>query len=169
MRAFAILYAAWLGVMPTPRAFAHDGVNPQSAMQALTTESTQYLSRARELVIQALGLLGVTYRYGGDSPDTGFDCSGLVRHVFGEAAGLTLPHNARGMSRVGGKIARDELQPGDLVFFNTLRQPYSHVGIYVGEQRFIHAPSRGGEVEIVNMADPYWQNRYNGARRVDLR
>jgi cell wall-associated NlpC family hydrolase len=118
--------------------------------------------------MKALSLIGVPYRYGGDSPQTGFDCSGLVRHVFGQVAGFALPYDARGMSELGEQVPRDELQPGDLVFFNTLRRPYSHVGIYVGERRFVHAPSTGGAVEVVDMAKRYWRERYNGARRLQL-
>ena len=119
-----------------------------------------------ELLLRALGLVGVQYKYGGNSPDSGFDCSGLVHYVFGQAVGLALPRNAEEISRMGNQIGRDELEPGDLVFFDTLRRPFSHVGIYLGEQRFIHAPSHGGQVEIISMASRYWQSRYNGARRI---
>lgn len=120
------------------------------------------------MLLRALGLVGVPYKYGGNSPDTGFDCSGLVYYVFGDAIGLALPRNAEEISRVGDHIGRDKLEPGDLVFFNTLRRPFSHVGIYLGEQRFIHAPSEGGQVEIVSMTGRYWQGRYNGARRISF-
>jgi len=132
------------------------------------TVTNRYLAKVRELVLNAMGLLGIDYKYGGASPETGFDCSGLVNYVFNQAAGLVLPRNAQEISRVGETITRDQLQPGDLVFFNTLRRPFSHVGIYLGERRFIHAPSRGGQVEIVDMTDRYWQRRYNGARRISL-
>lgn len=121
-----------------------------------------------ELLLRALGLVGLPYKYGGNSPDTGFDCSGLVHYVFGHAVGLALPRNAEEISRVGDPVRPDELEPGDLVFFNTLQRPFSHVGIYLGEQRFIHAPSHGGQVEIVSMADRYWQRRYNGGRRISF-
>ena len=121
-----------------------------------------------ELLLQALGLVGVQYKYGGSSPDTGFDCSGLVHYVFTYAVGVVLPRNVEEISRVGNQIGDGELEPGDLVFFNTLRRPFSHVGIYVGEQRFIHAPSQGGQVEIVTMTARYWQSRYNGARRISF-
>ncbi len=125
-----------------------------------------YLDRARELVVQALSLIGVRYKFGGNSPDSGLDCSGFVNYVFRQVEGKQLPRDAMAMSKVGDKIDSTDLQPGDLVFFNTRRRPYSHVGIYVGEQRFIHAPSRGREVEVVDMSDRYWRTRYNGARRV---
>ncbi len=126
------------------------------------------LAKVGELVLNAMAFLGIHYKYGGASPETGFDCSGLVNYVFRQAAGLALPREAQEISRVGEKVTREELQPGDLVFFNTLRRPFSHVGIYVGEHRFIHAPSRGGQVEIVDMSGHYWQRRYNGARRINF-
>ena len=125
-----------------------------------------YLDRAGELVIRALALIGVNYKYGGGSPDSGFDCSGLVSHVFKEVIGLTLPRDSQAMSRVGEKVDKTELQPGDLVFFNTRRRPFSHVGIYIGEERFVHSPSRGRDVEVSNLHSRYWNKRYNGARRV---
>ena len=121
-----------------------------------------------ELLLRALALVGVQYKFGGNSPATGFDCSGLVQYLFGEVLGLPLPRSAQEMSKVGDEVGADELHPGDLVFFNTLRQPFSHVGIYLGERRFIHAPTSGGRVEIVNMTHRYWQRRYNGARRIAL-
>jgi cell wall-associated NlpC family hydrolase len=125
-------------------------------------------SATRELVMQALGYLGIRYKYGGSSPATGFDCSGLVRYVVNQAIGLTLPRDARGISQLGSQVHTAELQPGDLVFFNTMRKPYSHVGIYVGDRRFVHAPASGGTVELVNMTERYWQDRFDGARRLSL-
>jgi cell wall-associated NlpC family hydrolase len=138
-------------------------ITPVAAEDSGTNHS---LAKVGELVLNAMAFLGINYKYGGASPETGFDCSGLVNFVFHQAAGLVLPREAREISRVGEKITREELQPGDLVFFNTLRRPFSHVGIYLGKHRFIHAPSRGGQVEIVDMSDRYWQRRYNGARRI---
>jgi cell wall-associated NlpC family hydrolase len=127
------------------------------------------LQSAQDLAIYALGLIGVDYRYGGSSPERGLDCSGLVRYVFQEVVGITLPRTSREMARLGGRVAQGDLQAGDLVFFNTRSSPFSHVGIYLGDHRFIHAPHRGGEVEIVAMTQHYWQQRYEGARRlVDL-
>jgi len=122
--------------------------------------------RGGELALRALGMVGVPYRYGGQSPDTGFDCSGLVYYVFTAVAGVALPRRAQDMSRMGDPVRQHELAPGDLVFFDTLREPYSHVGIYLGESRFVHAPSNGGRVEVVSMNERYWLRRYNGARRI---
>lgn len=125
-------------------------------------------ARARELALLALSHVGVPYRFGGASPDSGFDCSGLVQYVYSHGAGLALPRNTQAMSEVGAPVPAGELVPGDLVFFDTLRRPFSHVGIYMGDQRFIHAPTTGGMVELVDMRERYWQTRYNGARRIEL-
>jgi len=112
-----------------------------------------------------MGFLGVPYKRGG-STTNGFDCSGFVRAMYENTLGLVLPHNAKAQAAATETIDKAELQPGDLVFFNTLRKTFSHVGIYVGEGRFIHSPRAGGEVRIENMSDSYWRNRFNGARRV---
>jgi hypothetical protein len=119
-----------------------------------------------EVVLRALGMLGVPYVYGGDSPETGFDCSGLVRHVFGDAAGVSLPRRAQEIESAGADIGRSEMQPGDLVFFNTQQSPFSHVGIYIGDQRFVHAPTAGGVVRIESLEVDYWNRRFDGARRL---
>ncbi|MEZ0316157.1 MAG: C40 family peptidase, partial [Methylophilaceae bacterium] len=124
-------------------------------------------STAQEVLINALSLTGIKYKYGGNSPETGFDCSGFVRYVFRQATDLTLPHGARAISQLGQSVALSDLQPGDLVFFNTLKSTFSHVGIYLGNNRFIHSPSSGGGINVVNMNDKYWAERFNGARRID--
>jgi cell wall-associated NlpC family hydrolase len=126
----------------------------------------QASSSVQEVLMSAVALTGTPYKFGGTSPDSGFDCSGFVRYVFQQAANLTLPHGARALSQIGKSIPLDQLQPGDLVFYNTLKSAFSHVGIYVGDNRFIHAPSAGGDVRIVNMQDEYWVKRFNGARRI---
>ena len=126
----------------------------------------RYSANAQELAVRALSFVGVMYRRGGESPETGFDCSGLVRHVFREGLGMMLPRTSRDISRIGETIQRDALQPGDLVFFNTLRRGFSHVGIYLGEHRFVHAPATGGEVRVEDMRQGYWAKRFNGARRI---
>ena len=122
--------------------------------------------RASSAAMQALAYLGTPYRAGGLSPQTGFDCSGLVAYAYREGAGLALPRNTFELSHLGQPIARDALRPGDLVFYNTQRREYSHVGIYLGEDRFIHAPATGGEVRVENLHAGYWMRRYSGARRV---
>jgi cell wall-associated NlpC family hydrolase len=123
--------------------------------------------RERPLV-HALQTVGVKYRLGGRSPDTGFDCSGLVVHVFERAWGVLLPPGTAALRRVGMPITKlKELEPGDLVFYNTRNRPYSHVGIYLGEGRFLHAPRPGAQVRVENVTTPYWRQRFDGARRLD--
>lgn len=121
---------------------------------------------AQATLDQALEYLGIRYKRGGSSPETGFDCSGFVRYVFAETLGLELPHNAKAISQNGERVEKTELMPGDLVFFNTMRRAFSHVGIYLGNNQFIHAPRSGARVRIEDMTDRYWSRRYNGARRV---
>ena len=120
----------------------------------------------QDLAVYALGLIGVSYRFGGETPEAGLDCSGLVRHVFQQVTGVTLPRTAKEMSQIGGAISMKDLAPGDLVFFNTRRLAFSHVGIYLGDNRFIHAPRTGRDVEIANLDNRYWQKHFNGARRM---
>lgn len=119
-----------------------------------------------DLAMQALSFIGVPYRFGGQDPQRGFDCSGLVRHVTQSVMGLTLPRTAEAMARVGENIGREALQVGDLVFFNTRGRRYSHVGIYIGDGRFVHAPARRGHVRVEEVDGAYWQKRFNGARRI---
>jgi len=119
-----------------------------------------------EISIEAMALVGTPYRYGGNTPDSGFDCSGLVRYVVQRAASVNLPRTAAEMGRRGTSLERRDVASGDLVFFNTTGQPNSHVGIYVGQNRFVHAPATGGTVRLEDMTKSYWSSRYMGARRV---
>ncbi|MEY2861951.1 MAG: hypothetical protein RL392_2409 [Pseudomonadota bacterium] len=123
-------------------------------------------ARASELVVSALGFLGVPYRRGGSNAETGFDCSGFVRAIYEQTAGLILPRRADQQAAATEKIDKSDLQPGDLVFFNTMRRAFSHVGIYVGNGKFIHAPKPGAQVRVEDMGVSYWANRFDGARRV---
>lgn len=166
MKRFRMLLIA-LALLPLP-ALADETVNPPTFSASAQQAVSGVLGQAQEFALRALSFIGVRYKWGGNSPDTGFDCSGLIRYVYSQITGRALPHNAQDLSQVGQNVDRSELQPGDLVFFNTLRKPFSHVGIYLGESRFVHAPSRGGAVEIVDMSQRYWQNRYNGARRLPI-
>ena len=124
-------------------------------------------SSASGLVLGAMNFIGVPYRRGGSSEDEGFDCSGFTRRVFASVLGLVLPRRSNEQAQAASlvDVKRDELKPGDLVFFNTLRRAFSHVGIYVGEGRFIHAPRSGAEVRIEDMRTSYWTRRFDGARR----
>ncbi len=123
---------------------------------------------ASELVMSAMNFIGVPYRRGGNSNETGFDCSGFTRHIFESSIGLVLPRRADEQAHSASllSIRREELKPGDLVFFNTMRRTFSHVGIYLGDNHFLHAPRTGAEVRVESMEDSYWVKRYNGARRI---
>ena len=123
-------------------------------------------NRASELVFNAMGFLGVPYKRGGNTAESGFDCSGFVRAMYEQSIGLVLPRRAEQQAAATQNIDRSELKPGDLVFFNTLKRTFSHVGIYVGEGRFIHSPKPGSQVRVENMAIGYWAQRFDGARRV---
>jgi len=132
----------------------------------LQTARNTFGGKASDLVIQAMGLLGVPYKRGGISEEKGFDCSGFVRYMFEKSVGLVLPRRAEDQAKVTEEINRSELKPGDLVFFNTMKRTFSHVGIYVGDGKFIHAPRPGKSVRVDDMREAYWQKRFNGARRV---
>lgn len=122
--------------------------------------------RASNLVVNAMGFLGVPYKRGGSSAETGFDCSGFVRAMYEQTVGLLLPRRADQQAAATQVIDKKDLQPGDLVFFNTMRRSFSHVGIYVGDNKFIHAPRSGAQIRVEDMGVSYWARRFNGARRV---
>lgn len=119
-----------------------------------------------QLANTALNYLGVKYRFGGSAPSSGFDCSGLITYVAEKSLGLKLPRRAEEMARLGESIKRNNLQKGDLVFFNTNGARYSHVGIYLGDNKFVHSPRTGSVVRVEDMSIAYWKKRYNGARRL---
>ena len=126
----------------------------------------RYTNAAQDVILQGLKLVGVRYRLGGNDESSGLDCSGFVRLVFKDSVGASLPRTAKEMSEVGQQIDVSQLKPGDLVFFNTMRRAFSHVGIYLGDNHFMHAPRTGAEVRVESMEDSYWIKRYNGARRI---
>jgi cell wall-associated NlpC family hydrolase len=168
MRKITTLAALLGGLVLLGPARANDMPAASTESQAPTTTSSPYVETVREVIFYALSMVGIDYRWGGSSPQTGFDCSGLVSHVFRQIAGFVLPRDSYAMARVGKPVTLDDLKPGDLVFFNTMRRPFSHVGIYLGDRRFIHAPTTGKQVHVVDMTQPYWSQRYNGARRIEL-
>ncbi|MFO1305279.1 MAG: C40 family peptidase [Burkholderiales bacterium] len=138
----------------------------QSLASSAADAAGKVWTGAQDVATYALGLLGVNYKFGGNSPETGLDCSGLVRYVFQEVTGVSLPRTAKEMSGLGSKVTIADLKPGDLVFFNTRRFAFSHVGIYLGDNRFVHAPRRGREVTVASLDQAYWQKHFNGARRL---
>ena len=155
-----------VGIDPIAGLLIEKGLLPSGAQQVVRSVS----DTASELVLSAMDFLGVRYRRGGSSQETGFDCSGFTRHVFERSIGLLLPRRADEQAKDGALLAirKDELKPGDLVFFNTMRRTFSHVGIYVGEGKFIHAPKPGASVRIDDMRQAYWTQRYTGARRAPI-
>lgn len=158
----ACVFAACVGLGNL--AWCAEDSAPESKSALATLQS--WTSRASDLVMHAMGMLGIHYKYGGTTPETGMDCSGLVRYVFKESWGTDLPRTSIEISKIGARVEPKDLQPGDLVFYNTLRRGFSHVGIYLGDNRFIHSPARGGEVRIESMDLQYWKKRFNGARRI---
>ncbi len=147
----------------------------QRGHSAKATRSSEYYSdaspklkaAANDVLFQAISLVGTPYRYGGNSPEAGFDCSGLITYVFLHSAGLKLPRTTAKLIDIDAPlIKKDRLYPGDLVYFNTLGGRVSHIGIYVGERRFVHSPSSGGTVRMDNIDSPYWHKHFVEAKRV---
>ena len=172
--AVAALFAAGAHAAPTgddlDRLLADKGLLTQIDQQiGRMGQVTQSVSnKASELVFNAMGFMGVPYRRGGNSTeiDGGFDCSGFVRAMYEQTVGLLLPRRAEQQAAATQNIGKNELQPGDLVFFNTMRRAFSHVGIYVGNGKFIHSPKPGADVRVESMSTSYWDRRFDGARRV---
>ncbi len=143
------------------------GLIPTDAAQGPPTLAQKVRDGASDMVITAMNFLGVPYRLGGSGDSGGFDCSGFTRHIFEMSLGLVLPRRADDQAKAEGlvEVRRDELRPGDLVFFNTLRRTFSHVGIYIGDGKFIHSPHSGASVRVDDMRFAYWNQRFTGARR----
>ncbi len=176
----AIVVAA--GSLQAPHVFAQSAEQDSVVAPAPTTTANRFSSVASQLansmsttvvggtetlIDNAMQLIGVRYRWGGNTPQSGLDCSGFVRYVFNDTFGFLLPRKSAQMSKVGMEVGKEELRPADLVFFNTMRHAFSHVGIYVGDNKFIHAPSRGKSIRVDDMTKVYWEKRYNGARRME--
>ncbi len=142
---------------------------PEASSAPETSLLRQMHDRTSDLTVAALDLVGIRYRRGGTSTETGFDCSGFTRHVFETSLGLVLPRRVDEQATASGLVAvkREDLRPGDLVFFNTLKRTFSHVGIYIGDNRFVHSPRPGKNVRTEDMSFAYWAKRFTGARRAD--
>lgn len=166
---FALLLAG--AAQATPSGNQSDELEKMLTERGLIQQISQVGQSARDkasdLVISAMGFLGVPYKRGGNSLETGFDCSGFVRAMFEHSVGMLLPRTADQQAAVTRTIDKSELKPGDLVFFNTLRRTFSHVGIYVGDSKFIHSPKPGAQVRVEDMRVGYWRTRFDGARRVE--
>ncbi len=164
-----LLLALSLPVMASPAADGDDlgrMMTERGLLGRLEHVGVAVKDRAADLVVDAMGFLGVPYKRGGMSEETGFDCSGFVRAVYQQAVGMVLPRKASDQAQATEVIDKNELKPGDLVFFNTMRRAFSHVGIYVGDGKFIHAPKPGASVRVEDMGGSYWVRRFDGARRV---
>jgi cell wall-associated NlpC family hydrolase len=154
-------------VDPVMRFLAERGITGVNVVESSRSLIHQMRDTTSDMVLSAMNFLGVPYRRGGDNAEDGFDCSGFTRHIFELSLGLVLPHRADEQAKDSAltSVRRDELKPGDLVFFNTMRRTFSHVGIYVGEGKFIHSPNSGAKVRVDDMREAYWRNRFTGARR----
>lgn len=146
---------------PPPQMIAGRGLLSNLQEMGLTVGQS-----ASQLVLHAMGFMGVPYVRGGTSAETGFDCSGFVLTIYEQSLGKVLPRRAAEQAKATLVISKNELRPGDLVFFNTMRKAFSHVGIYIGDGKFIHSPRTGSEVRVEDMNQSYWLKRFNGARRV---
>ena len=163
----ALLFAASAQASPTGASDEMDKFLVEKGLLARIDQVRQSVGlKASELVFTSMGFLGVPYRRGGNTAETGFDCSGFVRAMYQQSIGLILPRKAEQQAAATQKIQRVDLQPGDLVFFNTLRRAFSHVGIYIGDGKFIHSPKPGAQVRVESMGVAYWNHRFDGARRV---
>ena len=166
----AVLMASTLMISTAAQAAPVDELDSWLAEKGLLSQIQQVRQnvslKASELVVHAMGFLGVPYQRGGDTVEPGFDCSGFVKAIFEQTIGLALPRKAEQQAADTQRIDKKELVPGDLVFFNTMHRAYSHVGIYVGDGKFIHSPKPGAEVRIESLGAAYWKRRFDGARRV---
>ena len=160
----ALLLAAPLARADELEAF----LNAKGLLEPQTISRPQASARAAELAVHAMGFIGVPYKWGGNDAETGLDCSGFVRAVYQQMTGVVLPRTSDKQAAATHSIDPQDLAPGDLVFFNTMRQTFSHVGIYIGGGRFVHAPRTGARITLEHLSGNYWRQRFDGARRVAL-
>lgn len=136
---------------------------PETAGNPQNSQVTQ--DAIGNMLLQSVSLMGIAYKWGGNTPNTGMDCSGFVRYVFNKSLGINLPRTAAEMAKVGKRVSINELQPGDLIFFNTRRGSNTHIGIYLGANKFIQSPRTGENIQISDLSG-YWAQHFNGAKRV---
>lgn len=168
LKRFALLALITASLQTTfcQSASAADTLTSGTDTSSTLSKLQEIRQRAADLTMKAIDFMGIRYKRGGSTPENGLDCSGFVRLVFKDALGENLPRTAAEISRVGENVDQKDLQPGDLVFYNTLRRGFSHVGIYLGDNKFIHSPSAGGQIRVESMDIAYWKKRFNGARRI---
>ena len=148
-----LLVAACSGPAPRPVSYWENISQPSAVSE-----------KGNEVALYALGLIDTGYRFGGKNPEAGLDCSGMVSFIYGRATGVKVKGSAADIARNSRPIEPEFLRPGDLVFFNTRNRPFSHVGIYLGDARFVHAPSSNGRVRIDRLSDRYYAQRFDAAR-----
>ncbi len=166
---FVVLLLAACSSAPPKSARSGGDSYGENTLRTMPPGSPRFVDHSigrEEISIEAMSLIGIPYRWGGNTPDSGFDCSGLVRYIIARAASVDLPRTTAGISHLGESVEPDAIAPGDLIFFNTTGRPHSHVGIYVGKLRFVNAPSTGGTVRLDYLTNPYWARRFDGIRRV---
>lgn len=179
---FTIVVSLFFSFFMTSNSLAEENLNYEESTIDIISEkkseekseekiksSTNILPTAEDVTIfinKAKSYLGVPYLMGGKDPSKGLDCSGFVKLAIENSLGMVVPRTAIEISKIGEKILKSELKPGDLVFFNTRKKEFSHVGIYIGNSKFIHSPRKGYTVTIDNMNQSYWTTRFNGARRI---
>lgn len=146
--------------------FALAAPDDKNAARPATSRELAEDAVVGDVLLQAMSLMGIAYRFGGTNPNTGFDCSGFIRYIFQRSIGVNLPRTAAEQAKIGRSVDRSELKPGDILFFNTRGFANSHNGLYLGNGRFVHAPRTGKNIEIANLGSSYWTSRFNGARRV---
>lgn len=161
-----VLFCALVTLACTLSAPSYAVLRPPSQESSAMRAIKQIRDATSEITENALDLIGIRYKRGGNTIENGLDCSGFVRLVFKNANEVELPRTAKEMSLEGESVSTKDLKPGDLVFFNTMKKSFSHVGIYLGENKFIHSPSAGGKVRVESMSIAYWKKRFNGARRI---
>lgn len=164
LAAAAGVAALLAGCSTTPTPVASPAPPPRTTAPSGHYFSLEGEHQTQEMVLFALGLLDTGYRFGGRNPDAGLDCSGMVAYIVEHISGRRLPHNAAQIAERTRPIEVDELRPGDLVFFNTLKRRHSHMGIYIGDGRFVHAPNSRGRVRVERLANRYFAQRIDGAR-----
>lgn len=162
--ALILVVSSLVACTTTPAPSKQAGGLAKSSKSGVSLAQVQAEGDGREVVMYALGLLDVGYQFGGKNPEAGLDCSGMVRFIYKEAVGLNLPHNAAEIAKKAKSVSRGELRGGDLVFFNTRGFAFSHVGIYLGDDKFIHAPSSKGRIRVESLSNPYYAQRFLGGR-----
>lgn len=166
--AIGLLAFLFAGVVQLAHAAPNDGHDdPAPRASSGEPRATAEEAVVGDLILQAMSLMGIAYRFGGTTPTNGFDCSGFIRYIFQRSIGVNLPRTAAEQAQIGRSIDRSELKPGDIVFFNTRGFANSHNGLYIGNGRFVHAPRTGKNIEIASMSASYWAGRFNGARRIN--